>query len=286
MDYLVGPNVAAYSQPIENLDESRFVEGAELRAMFYAMVSQLGLTGQRVAVAIGLPVEMLEDKGRAEATEKAMSKWLVGHHRFTFGGVESAIEVVKIRANIAQPLGAWLDWGLNEEGQWTRGASGRTAPALVIDPGFNTLDAFGVEDGKPSSRYTDGDNLGMARAAETVCEIVERRYGVLLTLHQADEQIQRRLSGEKPAVYVHGDLRDIGAEIDQAVNSLAADVLNFIRRLVKKDGDKFRIILTGGGALALAGRLQRQYPHAEMASSPVLANARGLAKLAISGFLG
>lgn len=286
MDYLVGPGVAAFTQPIENLDESRFVEGAELRAMFYALAVQLGLAGQRVAVAIGLPVEMLEDKGRAEATEKAMAKWLVGQHRFTHGGTEATLDVVKIRANIAQPLGAWLDWGLDEGGKWTKGSLGRTSPALVIDQGFNTLDIFAVEDGKPSSRYTAGDNLGMARAAETVREVVERRHGARLTLHQADEQIQRRLNAEKPGVYVHGDLRDISAEIDQAINGLAADVLGFVRQLVKKDGGKFRIILTGGGALALAGRLQRQYPHAEMAPAPAMANARGLAKLAISGFLG
>lgn len=286
MDYMVGPNVAAYARPIENIDESRFVEPAEMRAMFYAMVVQLGLSGQRVAVAVGLPVEMLADKGRAEATEKAMAKWMVGQHRFTFGGLESAFEVVKVRANIAQPLGAWLDWGLNEEGQWTRGAAGRTAPALVIDQGFNTLDLFAVEDGKPSDRYTAGDALGMARAAEIISHNVARRYGVQLTLHQADEQMQRRLNGEKPAVYVHGELQDITPEIDQAINSLAADVLMFVRERVKKDAGKFRIILTGGGALALAGRLQRQYPHAEMAAAPALANARGLAKLAISGFLG
>jgi len=287
MDYLVGSNVAAYTRPIENINDSRFVEGAELRAMFYAVVSQLGLTGQRVAVAIGLPVEMLADKARAESTEKLMAKWLVGAHRFTFDGADAAVEVVKIRATIAQPLGAWLDWGLGEDGQWIRGAAGRTAPALVIDQGFNTLDMFAVEDGKPSDRYTAGDDLGMARAAEMIAQVVSRRYdGVKLTLHQADAQMQRRLNGEAPAVYVHGELQNITPEIDQALNSLAADVLMFIKQRVKNDAARFRIILTGGGALALVGRLQREYPHAEIAPDPAMANARGLAKLALRSFLG
>ncbi len=286
MDYLVGPNVAAYTRPIENIDESRFIDGAELRAMFYALVVQLGLTGQRVAVAIGLPVTMLADKAKAEATEKALAKWLLGPHRFTFGGQESAFEVAKIRAQVAQPLGAWMDWALNEEGQWIRGAAGRTAPVLVIDQGFNTLDLFAVENGKPSDRYTAGDDLGMARAAEMIRQRVKQGHGVALSLHEADARLQQRVNGEKPVIYVHGEAVSITAEIDQALNSLAADVLNFIRERIKVDAKRFRIILTGGGALAMAGRLQRQYPHAEMAANPALANARGLAKLAVSGFLG
>ena len=46
------------------------------------------------------------------------------------------------------------------------------------------------------------------------------------------------------------------------------------------------MLLTGGGALALAPRLLRQYPHAQVVDDPVQANARGLAKLAARpGFL-
>jgi hypothetical protein len=286
MDYLVGPNVAAHAAPLENINESRFTEGAELRAMFYALAAQLGLGGQSVAVAIALPVELLADKNRAAEIESEMAGWLVGDHRFVIDGAELFLTVEKIRANIAQPLGAWLDWGLDEAGKWTRGGAGRTAPALVIDLGFNTLDLFAVEDGKPSARYTAGDSLGMARAAETVAQAVARRHGTALGLHQVDQQIQRRLAGQTAAIYVHGELVNIGPEIDQALGSLAADVLMFTRKVVKNEAGKFRIILTGGGALALAPRLQRQYPHAEIAADPSLANARGLGKLAISGFLG
>lgn len=286
MEYLVGPNVATYARPIEQLDSSRFVDGPELRAMFYAVCVQLGLSGSKVAVAIGLPVEMLADKGQAEATEKAMARWLVGQHRFRFGGLESALEVIKIRATVAQPLGAWLDWGFNAEGQWARGAEGRKAPVLVIDQGFNTLDLFAVEEGRPSARYTAGETLGMARAAEMIAANVERHHGVRLSLHEADGQMRRLLDGETAGVYVRGETVNVSAEINQALNALASDVLQFIRSRVGKEAGKFRIILTGGGAAALAGRLQKEYPHAEMAPAPALANARGLAKLAISGYLG
>jgi len=44
--------------------------------------------------------------------------------------------------------------------------------------------------------------------------------------------------------------------------------------------------LTGGGALALSKMLLGRFPKATMMCEPILANARGLAKLAIRpGFL-
>ncbi|MCP4409506.1 MAG: hypothetical protein GY807_17500, partial [Gammaproteobacteria bacterium] len=48
----------------------------------------------------------------------------------------------------------------------------------------------------------------------------------------------------------------------------------------------YTILLTGGGALALSETLLRQFPKATVMYEPVLANARGLAKLAARpGFL-
>ncbi|MBE7550095.1 MAG: hypothetical protein HS126_03335 [Anaerolineales bacterium] len=42
----------------------------------------------------------------------------------------------------------------------------------------------------------------------------------------------------------------------------------------------YHILLTGGGALAMREMLLRQFPKATVMPEPVLANARGLAKLA------
>jgi hypothetical protein len=284
VEYLVGPNVASYTRPIERMDTLRLVEGAELRAMLYAVLGLLGLNGCQVGLTIGLPVELVQDKGRAQALEKEMGLWIMGQHRFELNGKEAGVEIVRMRATIAQPLGTWLDWGFNQEGQWAKGAEGRKAPAIVVDQGFNTLDLFGVEDGRPSHRYTAGERLGMARAAEMIGRSVLGRYGVELSLHEADNLLRQHLSKDRPLIYVRGEQVDVSGEVSQALNSLTAEVLQFVERVLRGAG-KFRVILSGGGALALAGRLQRQYPGAEMAPGPEVANARGLAKLAASGFL-
>lgn len=285
-EYLVGPGIAAYARPIERMDMARFIDGPELLALVYTTLAHLGLSGCQLALAIGLPVELLQDKTAATTLEREIQARLCGSHRFTLDGQEVGFEIVKLRANIAQPLGCWLDWGLDNHGKWQKGPDGRTAPCIILDQGFNTLDIFSIKDGRPSPRFTAGDTLGMRRAAELITAAIRRRHGLELSLHEADELLRYHLDPDSGAVlvHVHGQPTDITPLITQALDSLAADVGQFIESRIGR-AHEFRIILTGGGALALARRLQRIYPHAELAPAPVLANARGLAKLAQTSFL-
>ena len=72
----------------------------------------------------------------------------------------------------------------------------------------------------------------------------------------------------------------MSAEARQVVRCLEADVTSFIERIVGNAAE-YRVILTGGGALALSQRLLSVYRHAALMQEPILANARGLAKLAV-----
>lgn len=287
-EYLVGHGVAQHARPIERMDFARFTEGPELRALFYAALYQVLDGGHhQVVLAIGLPVEILQDKALATQTERDMARWLVGRHQFTLDGVDAHFEVTGLRAKVAQPIATWFDWGLDLNGQWIRGPAAAKAPCLIVDQGFNTLDLLVVEGGQISTRYTSGDTLGMRRAAEIAARNVQHRHGVELSLHEADDLVQAVVQGRRRAanIYVQGRLTDVSGDVRQAVNAIGADVVSFVERSVGK-GKKFRILLTGGGALALAPRLLRQYDHARVVDDPVLANARGLAKLAVRpGFL-
>jgi hypothetical protein len=285
--YLVGPGVRHHARPIERMDFERFTDSPELRALLYATLWQALDGGRhRVALAIALPVEVLQDEKLARDVERGMSKWLVGKHRFELDGKPASFEIVQIRAKIAQPVATWFDWGLDLQGQWKRGAEAMKAPTLIVDQGFNTLDLLVVEGGRISTRYTSGDTLGMRRAAEMAAGNLRRRYGVELSLHEADDLVQLVVGRKKAQTYVMGELTDVTPAVRQALNSVGADVVRFIEAQVGK-GKKFKILLTGGGALALAPRLLTQWKHAEVMTDPVTANARGLAKLAARpGFLG
>jgi hypothetical protein len=287
IEYLVGPNVSEFTDPIDRMDFDRFKDSPELRATFYAAIYRIINGGaHRLALAIALPVEVVQDRDEAIRVERAMRRWLVGEHVFSVDGVETALTVTNIRAKIPQPVATWFDWGMDTQGQWIRGRDAQRAPALVVDGGFNTLDVLVVEDGRISQRISEGDTLGMRRAAERLIRTIKHTYGPELELHQANRLIQAVVTGQKAETYVGGQLTDVTAEARRAVQSLEADVYNFLDRTVGKAKDAYNILLTGGGALAMSTTLLRQFSKATMMYEPVLANARGLAKLSMRpGFL-
>lgn len=285
-EYLVGPQVAAFTRPVERLDLQRFADSPELRALLYATLAHFldGAT-HHLALAIALPVEALQDRAEAQRLERAMAAWLLGPHTFSVDGITTTVHIHHLRARIAQPVATWFDWGLDHAGQWIQGADALRAPTLIIDQGYNTLDVLALQAGQVNLRHTAGDLLGMRRAAERLCALLAHRHGLELDLPSADALIRRAVTGQRANTYVNGQELDVTDAAHQALASLTAEVTAFVERLVGR-GRQFRILLTGGGALALAPRLLQLYPQATVMPEPVLANARGLAKLAVRpGFL-
>ena len=285
--YLVGPNVGEVTTPLDRMDFDRFSESPELRATLYTALYRIVNGGiHHLALAIALPVEILQNRDEANQVERSMRRWLVGEHAFSVDGVETTLTITNLRTKIPQPVATWFEWGLNANGQWSKGNAAMRVPTLIVDEGYNTLDVLVVEEGRISHRYTGGDRLGMRRAAERLTEIVEHRHGLALELYKANAMIQGVVNGQPAAVYRHGQPVDLAPEVKQALSSLEIEVVNFIERAVGKAKEAYQVLLTGGGVLALAGRLRRLFPQATLMSEPVLANARGLAKLAVRpGFL-
>src|SRR5512136_539882 len=94
IEYLVGPNVDQFTEPIDRLDLERFSDSPELRAAFYAGTYRLLNGGpHRLALAMALPVMVLEDKQEALKVEQGIRSWLVGEHVFSVDGVETAVTV-------------------------------------------------------------------------------------------------------------------------------------------------------------------------------------------------
>lgn len=281
IEYLVGAGVPEYGKPIERMDFNRFGDSPELRALLYATLHRLLNGGSsQVAMVVGLPVEVLHDQALAGAVEREMRRWMLGQHTFTVNGETGTCEVEQLKVDIAQPLATWADWGMDAAGSWVRGAEAVKAPVLVIDPGFNTLDMIVIEGGKIMTRYTGGETLGMRRAAEMLIEQIERRYKVDdLSLHEADEFIQAVVNRKPAKIHVDGQPVDVSREARQALDSLGAMVVRFVEQKVK-NAKRFKVILTGGGSIALGGALVERYPAAVVVDDPVQANARGLAKLA------
>jgi hypothetical protein len=274
--YLVGEHVARYARPVQRMDFLRLSDGPELRALFYDVLFRLlgdGEGERHAAVMVGLPVEVMADREQARATLRALRAWMVGCHACTVNGYPLQLDVADVKVMV-QPAGTFFAWGLNDQGRWTRSKADLKAPVAVCDVGFNTLDAFAVQNGEVVARFTSGDTAGMRRAAELVINAVRGSYGIDLSLHEADALLQER----RPRLYTAEGEADLHALVDQALDATAAAVVTFLERRWGNGRQFTHLLFTGGGAETLRDDLLRQYPHGVVLPEPVTANAIGLAR--------
>ena len=284
VDRLVGHRVADHVRPIERLDFKRLSNGPELRALTYATLFGLVDAGEAdIDLVIGLPVEVLQGPD-AKQTFKRLQGWLAGTHNFSVNDREATLNIHHIRP-VAQPVGAFFDWGLGLNGQWTqRPTQDFKLPAAILDLGFNTLDLFSVVKGGINRRFTEGDTLGMRRAAAYLKESVREQQQRPLSLHEADALLREYVKGrgrKEVLLPVAGGTVDMRAEVRSALDYTAGEVISFIEQVWGNGRQFSNLLFTGGGCLALKDQLQEQIPHAIFpGNDPVTANARGLAKLA------
>lgn len=281
-EFLVGPHVGDYARPVERLDFQRLSDGAELRALTYCALHEIVNGGEvDLNLVTGLPVEVLQSTDARE-TVRRLEGWLVGPHRFSVDGQDAQLRIHAVRP-MAQPVGAFFEWGLGFDGQWARDRADFMTPVAVLDCGFSTLDLFSVEGGRINVRYTGGDTVGMRRAATALVESVRRQYQRPLSLHEADELLRQYVAGAGRRVVdmpLAGGQVDVRGLIHAALDATAGEVTAFVDRVWGNARQFSHLLLTGGGCLALGERLLKQMPHSVLLDDPVTANARGLARLA------
>jgi hypothetical protein len=285
--YLVGEGVARFARPVQRMDFLRLSDGPELRALFYdALYHVLGTdVPEPLALMVGLPVEVMADKGKARETLRALRGWMVDRHRFEVNEEPTArmgtsgLRIEEVRV-MAQPAGAFFAWGLDAGGRWARPKADLKAPVAVCDVGFNTLDLFAVQGGDVVARFTGGDTAGMRRAAELLANAVKAKHGVELSLHEADALLQQR----RPRLYTAEGEVTLTPLVTQALDTAAAGVVTFVEQRWGSGRQFAHLLFAGGGAEALRDGLLRQYPHGVVLPNPVAANAVGLARYAARVF--
>ncbi len=250
-------------RPLERLSFSSLGNGQFGRVMTYAAFGSILSPGryENVRILTGLPVQVLEDMSVARSIMTSLRSWLVARHVFTVNGEDFEVNVAEVRA-MAQPLGGLFAWAY-ENGAAPSGSIG------VVDPGFNTLDLYVIEDMRVSPVYTTGNTVGVHQAAKAVAEEVRRLTGVTISLRQADEYLrsQRSLS-------VRGhDLRSL---VDAARNANAVQIIQEIS-MAWDNLLADHIIAVGGGAALHQDAIRQNLPHVQILPEPATANARGLA---------
>ena len=111
---------------------------------------------------IGLPVPLLLDEVQGQAIMAGL-KTYKGSHRFSTNRGSYTLEINKLKA-LAQPVGAYADWLLDDELRIRK--NGRQAEVAVLDIGQNTIDLYAVQDGKVLPRFIGGGKVGVRRLLE------------------------------------------------------------------------------------------------------------------------
>lgn len=279
--YLVGQNVHRFAPPVERLDYQRLADGAELRALLYVSLWKItGAGNHTIALMVGLPVEIVQDKKLTQETLRTLRSWLVGDHRFVVDGETVTLTIVAVKG-LAQPVGSYFAWGADVNGKWRISREALQKPVAICDIGFNTLDLFAVQSGEVFGRFTGGDRLGMHRTADAIVRHVRQTYRHTLSLAEADALMRDYLTTGRAVFFYPGGEHDLAVPVRQALDTTFAGISQFIRQHWER-GTGFRYLLvTGGGAQALKARLLAQYPQAVILPDPVTANAAGMAKFAV-----
>jgi hypothetical protein len=253
--FYVGEGAHDWGTPIENLDFDRLTGSPEMRALLYAALALAGVEGE-TKIIVGLPLEVASDPD----VKRGVREFLVGDHSWALDGKSFALRITQLILT-GQPVGALFDYFLDESGQVIKERLGEFDREIgILNIGKNTVDLLGVRSGEAISRLTRGEKLGVRRLLELV------NHGKLYTLSELDERLRA------------GQL-----DISGALPIWQSEVVGFIEAHWGKLTARFaRIIAVGGGILLLGNYLSRRFPNLWIPDEPLLSQARGLYKYALS----
>jgi len=257
--FAVGPGAWNWGNPLGSLDYAALAS-PERRAMFYAALADLLPAGAHSidVLVVGLPVPLLQDQVQAESVFASLKSYKLKHvFRIDQGQPEYEIDINRLKV-LAQPVGAYADWLLDNESVRPR-KGGKQAEVAVLDLGMNTLDLYVIQGGKVSPRFVGGGKVGVRR---------------LLELLNGDGKDIEELD----AALRTNRLRPSQADLE----SWLGEVLGTIERTWPSLKRFSAVIPAGGGALVLGDLLRVALVTRGAAvywpEDPIAANVRGLWK--------
>jgi hypothetical protein len=260
--WAVGPGAWDRGHLSTSMDYSAITSSERLALLYSALASGGHLSeprGTNISLTVGLPVPLLRAKERAQAIMTSLSG-LKGSHQFIFRREVFQFNIVRVRA-LAQPVGAYMDWLLMDNGKARAG--GTKAEVAICDLGMNTLDLFALRGNEVIDTFVGGGEVGARKVFERM-----------------------KLDG-----WAGHDLAEIDAlvrsgraEADPYIDDWLGNVLAVINQAWP--GDSMRrfqaVIVTGGGALMLGERLlsalRARQARLHIPGNPVTANVIGLCK--------
>jgi len=265
---LVGEGAMTQSRFVNRREDRAWIESAEYYHLFLAALTELSTaTVVDLLMVTGLPVAFYNDKA-------TLRERLLGVHKVSREGRHAQTFKVSDCRVIPQPFGALLAAALDERGRISdQGLA--TGSVGVVDVGGKTTNLLSVKRLAEIGRETESISVGVwdvVRAARSF--LADRCPNLELRDHQVVEAIVAR------QVRYYGQLVDLGAVVDAALEPMAAQVVAQATQLWNGGAALDAILIAGGGALLLGARLKSHFRHARVVADPVFANAQGYWRLA------
>ena len=265
--YVAGDGAWRWGDPMSGMDFTQ-IASEPRRALFYSALAQLLDPGHYDVemLVIGLPVPLLQDQAQADMMFASL-KGYKGSHHFeadlpTEGGGMRSFEYsldVKHLQVLAQPVGAYANWLINDELKTRKAA--KDAEVAVMDLGMNTLDLYVVQGGRVNPRFIGGGKVGVRR--------------LLAEMNGHGQDIEELDWGLRT-----GKLRPSKNDLNTWLSSVMGHVERTWSNL-----KRFQVVIpTGGGALvlgdALNAELMSRGANVYTSGDPITANVAGLYKWA------
>ena len=254
--FAIGPGAWHWGNMLTSRDYSALAS-PERRGLAFATLAQALKPGDYdfELMVIGLPVPLLKDETQTQAVLGGLKAYK-GRHQFRSEKGAYCLNVSRLKV-LAQPVGAYADWLLDDELRIRKG--GQKSEVATLDLGMNTLDLYVIQDGKVEPRYIGGDKVGVRRLLE-----------LLHSNGHDPEELDARLRS--------GKLRPSKEQLESWLSEVLATIERTWPSLRRFDA----VIPTGGGALVLGELLNLALIAKGAAVSwpedPITANVKGLWK--------
>ncbi|MBZ9574552.1 ParM/StbA family protein [Modicisalibacter sp. MOD 31.J] len=270
-DYVAGVQPHMAADHTRTLDRN-YTRTPQYRALYHAALAS---SGARVIerVATGLPVNLFFNAElRAELVEQ-----LQGRHQVT---PDRVVEVREAKV-YPQPAGTYISY--------LSGASDRegfmsTRAALVIDPGFFSVDSVVMRHNRPYPSAATTSTEAMSRLLERADEMITKRHkSATATPGLFKATLEERLRDGRTDIPC--GVRDIDAlpflerAADHTGQRALAKITSSVRGL---DFDLDIVLVAGGGASLYAPAVRQAFPetHVIVVENAPMANADGFLVLA------
>ena len=188
----------------------------------------------------------------------------------------SAASAAEIIAHdvVPEALAAWYDHVITvNDGRASLDQERICRPLAVVDIGGRTTDTVVVANQGIEHSSSASVTLGCLDVQRSLANSLEERFELGSLGH-------RQLRGvlETGRIRLYGRDYDVSAEIDAARAEFSARLHTEIKRQLGRGAELERIVMVGGGALALRKLIADWFPNQVTAPQPAFANARGMLK--------